>query len=218
MAFFTTEPSESLGRKLVSRIAVPRGPLGWLVAWMMPMAHRPIYELTADALELRPDDYLLEVACGSGSFIRDHAKHVHRVAGLDLSGIQIWLATRRNRPRVQNGTAEFVAGDAAHLPWDDNTFSVVTCMGSFTWFAEPLESLQEMHRVLAPGGRALIGVETNAEDGADHTTESERWGLNIWTEADVRRLMAAGGFEEIAVSYATTKDHPAMMHAGGRKR
>jgi len=92
------------------------------------------------------------------------------VPGLDLSDVQVRMAKRKLRKRIAAGTAEIVKGDASRLPWEDESFSVTAIMGSFIGFAKPLESLKEMCRVLCPGGRAVISLEFNAEDGGkDHS-------------------------------------------------
>jgi ubiquinone/menaquinone biosynthesis C-methylase UbiE len=102
---------------------VPSGPLGWVSShWVMPRFHAQIYPVLARELKLRPEDDLLEVACGSGVFLADHAPQVRRVAGLDLSSIQVDRARRRLADRIAAGTAEIVHGDAAALPWPDGTF------------------------------------------------------------------------------------------------
>jgi len=101
-------------------------------------------------------------------FLKKYASHVHSVAGLDLSEVMVKIATKKNKDRVAAGTAEFVHGEASQLPWEDNRFSVVTAMGSFIAFPNPLDSLKEMNRVLRPGGRAVVNIEFNAEDGLDH--------------------------------------------------
>jgi ubiquinone/menaquinone biosynthesis C-methylase UbiE len=61
-----------------------------------------------------------------------------------------------NRERVEAGTAEFVVGDATDLPWPEARFTVVTsnCIDCFEKKAQP--ALEEMYRVLQPGGRAVV--------------------------------------------------------------
>lgn len=96
---------------------VPSGPLGWVSAkWTMPVLHGPIYPVMASALELTPEDDLLEVACGSGVFLAEHAGSAHFVAGLDLSDVQVHLARRRLAARIVAGTAEIIKGDVGALP------------------------------------------------------------------------------------------------------
>ena len=151
-------------RKKVPQPGLPTGFVGWLVAWMMPLAHGTIYKRVARVLNLQPEDSLLEVACGSGRFLKVYASRLHSIAGLDLSDIQIKIAKWRLKGRIAAGTAEIVQGDASQLPWDENSFSVATTMGSFIGLPKPLESLSENQSVLNPGGKAGVSIEYNSED------------------------------------------------------
>ncbi len=181
---------------------VPSGPLGWVVSrWIMPRLHAPIYPMVARQLDLRPEDDLLEVACGSGIFLAEQASHVRHVAGLDLSDVQLSLARQRLADRIAAGTADIVKGDAASLPWDDARFSVVTCMGSMEAFPDPAPALAEMHRVLRRGGRAVVEMGSKVPDG----TETHRWldATWVWNESDARRLVEEAGFADVSISYET---------------
>ena len=201
-------------KKKVSQSVSPRGFAGKVTAIFMNMQHKSIYENVAKVLELEPEDDLLEVACGNGYFLKKYASDVHSVAGLDLSELMVKLATKKNKERVAAGTAEFMHGEASRLPGEDNRFSVATTMGSFTMFPKPLESLKEMYRVLRPGGRAVIAIEYNAEDGLDHMKHVEKYGMRrIYTEDDVRTIMKEAGFSDISITYAKGLMMPKMMIA-----
>jgi SAM-dependent methyltransferase len=188
-------------RKVLQRL-LPRRFAGWIDFKSMNRGHKSIYENVAEVLELKPEDDLLEVACGNGYFLKKYASHVHSVAGLDHSELAVKLTTKKNKDRVRAGTAEFVCGEASQLPWEDNKFSAATCMGTFPWLPKPLDTLKEIYRVLRPTGRAVISVEWNAEDGIDRLKEVERFGHQTWTEADVRDMFKAAGFSDISVTYA----------------
>ena len=204
--------------KRLPQPGLPRGFVGWIVAWIMPLAHSPIYKRVSRVLNLQLEDYLAEVACGGGHFLKKYASHVHSVAGLDLSDVQVKMAKRKLRGRIAAGTAEIVQGDASQLPWEDNSFSVATTMGSFTGFPKPLESLKEMYRVLRPGGRAVVSIEFNAEDGKDHSKEIKKYGiLWVWTEDEVRAMMKEAGFSGISITYEKGPGMPKMMFARGIK-
>jgi SAM-dependent methyltransferase len=200
-----TQTLSSQGRK-------PTGPLGWVTAWVMPAMFRSLYAKVARRLKLQPDDNVLDVACGSGAFLKKHAANVHHIAGLDHSEIQISLAKRWNRDRIAAGTAEFVAGDATALPWPDDTFSAVTC-NCVSCFAEPQRSLQEMRRVLRPGGRAVVVMEGSGQDRTDGPQETDMFGMPVWTGDQVRQMMADAGFSRVSASCDKN-----MWFAGGIKQ
>jgi ubiquinone/menaquinone biosynthesis C-methylase UbiE len=189
-----------------------------MVAWIMPLPHNTIYKRVSKVLNLKPEDDLAEIACGGGYFLKKYASHVHSVAGLDLSDIQVRMARRKLKRRIVEGTAEIVHGDASRLPWEDDRFSVVTTMGSFIGFSQPLESLKEMFRVLRSGGRAVVSIEFNAEDGKDHSKEIEKHRMWIWTEEEIRAMMKEAGFSEISIAYQKATGMPKIMFAQGLKK
>ena len=135
------------------------GPLGPFVARHYAPLYTWLYAAYAKGIGLRPDDEVLDVACGSGVFLAKHANHVQRIAGLDQSRTMIDQAGIENAERVADGTAEFVVGDAAALPWDDDTFSIVTSNDVSCYEAKAPAAIKEMYRVLKPGGRAVVGED-----------------------------------------------------------
>jgi hypothetical protein len=131
---------------------VPSGPLGWIsTRTAFPLLSGTVYQNTADALHLQADDELLDVACGSGAFLAQHATRARRVAGIDLSDIQIDLAHRHLADRIAAGTADIVKGDASNLPWPDGSFTAAMCISAFEVFPDPEQVLSEIHRVLRYG-------------------------------------------------------------------
>jgi hypothetical protein len=133
-----------------------------------------LYDGFAEALELRSDDDVLDVACGSGTFLRTRCAGAHRIAGVDHSVTFIDIARRESQERVEAGTAEFMVGDVAALPWADDTFSVVTSNDVGCYEDRAQAAIGEMYRVLRRGGRAVL---------AD----------------DRRRQMEAAGFVQVTV-------------------
>jgi len=203
-----------------SQFELPRGIAGRATLMGMNFGHKSIYENMAKALALQPTDDLLEVACGNGHFIKNYTSSAHSVTGLDLSQLCIKLASKKNKKRIVAGSAEFVQGEATQLPWEDNKFSVATSMSSFLLFTKPvaMESLKEMYRVLRPGGRVVVSVELNAEDGKDHSKDIKRYGMKLWTEDDVRNTLKEAGFSEIVITYVKGFMMPKMMIARGLKQ
>jgi ubiquinone/menaquinone biosynthesis C-methylase UbiE len=200
----------TLLRPVMGQFARPHGPLGWLAALLIPLGHRPFYSKTAALLQLQPDDVLLDVACGAGEFLAEQAADVGSVTGVDVSDIEVRLARRRLRDRIEAGTAQVVHGDAADVPLPDNAFTAVNCVGAFLAFEDPARALTEMHRVLAPGGRTVVCLEMHGEDGKDHVRDEQLWQTPYYTEQQIHDLFTDAGFDQVDITY----DGEAMIAKG----
>ena len=203
-------------RLMLTSVGLPSGPLGWVATWQMAFEHRGAYATMARELDLRPDDDLLDVGCGSAAFLQRHAAHVRHVAGLDASEIPVGMARRRLADRIAAGTAEIVLGDAMAMPWPDDRFSVVAAYVLLEYVPDPLKALSEMHRVLRPDGRAVLSLGFPLKDASLSGTKNA-WGLWRWSEADARRLMEEAGFGDVAVSPPPTWEFT-MQFARGIKQ
>jgi ubiquinone/menaquinone biosynthesis C-methylase UbiE/hypothetical membrane protein len=98
---------------------------------------------------------VLEVAPGPGYLAIELAKlGRHEVCGLDISRTFVQIATANAR---QAGvTVDFQRGNASEMPYPDAAFDFVVCRAAFKNFSDPIGALNEIHRVLRPGGRASI--------------------------------------------------------------
>jgi ubiquinone/menaquinone biosynthesis C-methylase UbiE len=115
--------------------------------------HRKSAELVAG--QVAAGASILEVAPGPGYLAIELAKiDAYRVFGLDISQSFVQMATARAQDA---GVAvEFRHGDAAEMPFPPDSFDFIVCQAAFKNFSEPVQALREMHRVLKPGGKALI--------------------------------------------------------------
>ncbi|NQE04984.1 putative arsenite methyltransferase [ANME-1 cluster archaeon GoMg1] len=179
----------------------PTGLRGKITARFMAIGHQGIYKNVAAVLNLQPEDDFLEISCGSGLFIKSFASHVHSVAGVDHSEDMVKLASYYNQKRIEAGTAEFRHGDAAWLPWENDKFNAVTTIASFLFWPEPLKSLKEMYRVLRPGGRAVVSIGWNAEDGQDHSKYVETHGMRLYTGKEIQDMFQEAGFSQNYITY-----------------
>lgn len=102
-----------------------------------------------------PDDDLLDLACGPGSLTLDLAPHVGSATGLDLTPAMLEQA-RAAQEKLGIEGVNWTQGDAAALPFPDNSFSLVTSSAAFHHFDDPAKVLSEMARVCCPGGRVVV--------------------------------------------------------------
>jgi len=96
---------------------------------------------------------VLDVACGLG----DWAGHFLGRGAAGISGIDLSAkAIEACRSRYPDG--DFRVGEAESLPFDDDSFDIVTCMGSLEHFVDKPAALREMIRVARPGARFILLV------------------------------------------------------------
>lgn len=99
--------------------------------------------------------HLLEIGCGLGFDAIEFVKLGVRVTATDLTPANVNLATRHFA--LAGVTPEAVrVEDAFDLSFPDATFDAVYSLGVLAHVAEPARMIAEIHRVLRPGGRALI--------------------------------------------------------------
>ena len=201
-----------LKRWFISQWDTPHGLTGWVFGAFMAATMDDLYRLAAEYARLRTDDRLLDVACGSGAFLHRYARNVNHVAGIDKSDIQLKLAHRTLRDRIGLGTAEIVQGDAGELPWDDDSFSVVTCLLGLEFFTDPQQALAEMFRVLRPGGRMVVTFWID-EDDEECVRECDWMGLDHLPESDVRKMVEDAGFAALEITYPPLDYHARFIQA-----
>jgi SAM-dependent methyltransferase len=106
-------------------------------------------------LDLGPGDGVLDLACGPGNFTRVFAQAVGDdglAVGVDASATMLDRAVAAD----PDGRAAYVRADARHLPFVDRSFDAVCCFLALHLMADPLRVLDEVVRVLTPGGRVGI--------------------------------------------------------------
>ncbi len=107
------------------------------------------------AAALNAGSRVLEIAPGPGLLAIELAKLTGgRVTGFDISRSFVQIAS--DNARKAGVEVDFEHGDAADLPVPDDQFDFIVCRAAFKNFTRPLVALNEMHRVLKPGGTALI--------------------------------------------------------------
>jgi SAM-dependent methyltransferase len=161
----------------------------------MAVSHGPTYRQVGQLLAPRVEDDLLEVGCGSGGLLARHAAHVHQVAGIDLSQVQVRMARRRLARRIADGSAEIILGDVVALPWPDARFSAVVWLwGVEVMVGDLHQALREVRRVLRRDGRAVLSVGAVFEDRKPRGPVRDLPGFWQWTPQRAREALLQAGF------------------------
>ena len=100
---------------------------------------------------------VLDVACGTGDMMVCLAESGCTVTGVDISEEMLAIAKQKTASsHFPPSSFSFHLGDAEHLPFEDNTFDAVTCAFGVRNFVHLEQGLNEMLRILKPGGIMAI--------------------------------------------------------------
>ena len=104
-------------------------------------------------LDLQPTMRLLDIGCGTGVLLREAERACPGIAvvGIDVSRAMLTMA-RRGLPR----TTPLLRADAEELPFSTARFHVVVSSSSFHFWQNPSRALDEIARILVPGGLLVL--------------------------------------------------------------
>lgn len=122
---------------------------------------------------------LLDIGCGPAVITADLVERQWKVTGIDLSSGMLAAAARISQP-LPAGSVRFAGGVGTHLPFRDETFNTVLCIGVVSYIEDVPLLLREVHRVLRPGGQAIFQISNAASIAA----------VDTWMWNRIRRLMS----------------------------
>jgi ubiquinone/menaquinone biosynthesis C-methylase UbiE len=149
-------------------------------------------------LDLSPNDRVLDVACGPGNFTRGfaHAAGEGLAVGIDASKTMLAVAVRRS----ESANLAYVRGDACSLPFRDGSFDAICCFAALYLIQEPMRALDEIARVLAPGGRVALLSSCNRGPlpaGATNAVVRSLSGVRIFARDELTRALRDRGLTGI---------------------
>jgi arsenite methyltransferase len=171
----------------------------------MERHHIPITEPVLRMMDLKPGERVLDLGCGAGWATRLLARMVAAnagtgrkdglVVGIDISDEMIRRA-RDNSREFRN--VEYLVGSAEQIPWKSDFFDKVLSVESFYYYPDQDRALQELRRVIAPGGRLFILINLYSDN-----PYSLRWvkelkvPVHARSEAEYLELLTAHGFKDV---------------------
>lgn len=132
--------------------------------------HLPITRPVLPLMDLKPNDRILDLGCGSGWLCRLLARRVPEghVVGVDVAREMVRRARAAGR---EYANLNFMEGTADRIPCANGSFSKIVSVESAYYWPDPAACIREMFRVLAEGGSAWILINYYLENPYAH-----QWG------------------------------------------
>jgi ubiquinone/menaquinone biosynthesis C-methylase UbiE len=155
-------------------------------------------KMALEMLDLGPGDRVLDVACGPGNFTRRFAEAAPEglVVGIDASATMLARAVDEGAPPE----VAYVRGDAENLPFADETFDAVCCFAALYLIEEPLAAIDEIVRVLAPGGRVALLSSVNrglVPAGVTNAVVRRLSGIRVFGREELTRALHDRGLKRV---------------------
>lgn len=181
----------------------PHGLLGKLMVVAMNHGHGALADWGIEHLPPRDFSHIAEIGCGGG---KNALKLLNRypqsvLNALDYSRVAVDKTARLNRAFINEGRCRVTQGDVAHLPYEDDSFDLVTAFETVYFWPGPLESFREVARVLQPGGLFLIVNESDGMKAQDQRWSTLIEGLTIYSKEELVSLLLAADFSDVVVNH-----------------
>lgn len=193
-------------KTLFTNCAHPKGRMGRAMLKFMNLCHAPLTNWGLSLLDIQEGRTILDIGCGGGATLRRLLKRSKggMVYGIDISEESVAKARKVNAA-VLDKQVFVTQGSAEKLPYEDWKFDLVTAVETIYFWPNLPQCLQEVRRVLKPGGRFAVMVEV-ADENSKWVTLVE--GMKAYSPEQLKDLLADAGFVEIEVhrkkpSYAT---------------
>jgi SAM-dependent methyltransferase len=147
--------------------------------------------IALEMLDVHEGDQVIDVGCGPGNYTRYLARAAGDGLTIGLDASEAMVAAAAGRGGGEN--IAYLRGDACELPFDDESFDIACTLGVIHMIDTPLVALDEMVRVLAPGGR-LVVLASCARKGRPRR---ERGGVTIFARDELTGALRKHGLVEI---------------------
>jgi ubiquinone/menaquinone biosynthesis C-methylase UbiE len=157
MTIFSSLPPSEQARQLAN----PEGQIGLAVAEWLNGNNREATAQVLQELDVGPGCKVLEIGFGNGrtaSEVINLAEHL-RYVGIEISETMLDEAARYNAAHLSEGRVDLHLTSSECMPFPNESFDRVFSVGVIHFWADPIASLREVHRVMRSGSRAVMQAQ-----------------------------------------------------------
>ena len=186
-------------KELIINARKPVGELGDKLLDRMNESHESLAQWGVSHLDITNDDVILDIGCGGGVNVERFLKMTeNKVYGLDYSEIAVEKSTKLNQDAIDEGRCEVIQGSVSELPFEDNTFDIVTGFETVYFWPDFVNDCKEVRRVLKDDGIMFICNEAIPDEEDERQKELiDLLDMKIFSEDEFDEYLREAGFSDI---------------------
>jgi SAM-dependent methyltransferase len=171
----------------------------------MNSRHSKVTDWGLSHISIQQHDTVLDVGCGGGRTVSKLAAIAAqgKVYGVDHSQESVAVAGRTNRKWIDMGRVEIREGSVSQLPFPQSVFDLVTAVETHFWWPDLPAGMQEILRVLKPGGTLIIIAEVYGGANTAVAKLVEKHlpfsGMKLLSVNEHRELFVNAGYSDVQV-------------------
>ena len=186
----------------------PQGKLGNKLIDKMNVNHEGLAKWSLSHLDISKDNVILDIGCGGGVNVKRFLKMTeNKVYGIDYSELAVERSIKLNKSAVDEGKCEIIKGSVSNLPFNDNSFDIVTGFETVYFWPDFVNDLKEVLRVLKDDGVIFIANEALPKEGDERQKELiELLDMKIYSEDELVESLKMAGFSNVTTYIKDSKD------------
>ena len=190
--------------KLGQQWRKPTGRLGRLLLRAMNINHSKLTDWGLGHISLGTHDTILDVGCGGGGTVHKLARIAAegKVYGIDFSEESVTVSRRTNRQLIKMGRVKIQQGSVSCLPFSDAMFDLVTAVNTHNYWSDLVADMQEVLRVLKPGGKLMIlgGGYKGGKYAARNEKFAELVNIALHSANELSEFFSMAGYVDVQMS------------------
>lgn len=193
---------ETDAREVARQLRQPDGADGLEIAERLNTTNAEMISMTIHKMELSDRNKVLELGPGNGqhvSDVLDRAEGIHYV-GLEISETMVAEATARNSALPPSTSVRFDLYDGSVFPYGNDEFDRLFTVNTIYFWDDPAHTLREIHRVLRPGGRAVVAF---VDAPFLEARPFAQYGFTPYDAESITHLVAGSVFQRVEIEHHT---------------
>ncbi|WP_413853803.1 class I SAM-dependent methyltransferase [Candidatus Ruminimicrobium bovinum] len=185
----------------------PKGFLGKLMINRMNKGHANLSDWGLAHLKNINPLQIADLGCGGGINVAKLIKLFPnaKVTGFDYSKVSVKESQKVNDKEIKKGICSIVQGDVSKMPFENETFDIITAFETIYFWPGPLTSFKEVFRILKTGGTFMIVNEFDGVSEREKKYEQLIDGLKLYSQQELIDYLKQAGFINIILDHNIQK-------------